>query len=145
MLEDGDERSGEADQRETTGVRRAVDGVQMLRTVLVLEEVPHGYHRLSIEAPSGVSGATHLIVCPSRCFTPDDMRPVCACGGLAMQLYAVRSMRNWGIGDFGDLKALVQHDGASGRRLRRAQPAACAATSASQRPPVPTARRTGRA
>ncbi len=107
VLEDGDERAGEANQRETTDARTTVNGVEMLRTVLVLTDVPHGYHRLSIETPSGASSTTHLIVCPSRCFTPDDIAPGLRLWGPAIQLYAVRSMRNWGIGDFGDLRTLV--------------------------------------
>src|SRR6202042_1491531 len=52
-------------------------------------------------------GATQLIVTPERAYVPSalDAAPR---WGYAAQLYSLRSDSNWGIGDFGDLGALVR-------------------------------------
>ena len=42
------------------------------------------------------------------------------CWLLAVQLYGVRSARNWGIGDFTDLEGLIELAGRSGRRAASA-------------------------
>ena len=57
--------------------------------------VPFGYHRLVFAD----GRRTRLITSPGRCALPDDIRG----WGWAVQLYAVRSRANWGIGDLGDL------------------------------------------
>ena len=61
-----------------------------------------GYHRLHI---SCVEKPLNLIVHPPRCHQPlgEDQRV----WGLSVQLYGVRSRRNWGMGDFGDLPKLA--------------------------------------
>ena len=46
--------------------------------------------------------------------------------GLAVQLYGVRSQRNWGHGDFTDLAALIDIAADHGAARDRAQSAACA-------------------
>src|SRR5271166_4151888 len=61
-------------------------------------DAPLGYHALRFEAAE-----TRLIVCPERCFLPEKLHA----GGIGVSLYAVRSGRNWGCGDFTDLKALI--------------------------------------
>lgn len=73
--------------------------------------LPVGYHRLALEAgePRQSVGATALVVCPPRAHElagPLDPHP--RVWGLSVQLYAVRSRSNWGMGDFGDLRELVQ-------------------------------------
>ena len=45
---------------------------------------------------------------PCRCFEPDWMAQQERRWGVAVQLYGLRSPRNWGIGDFSDLKQLAQ-------------------------------------
>ncbi len=61
-----------------------------LRMMLAALKVPVG---------EGVSPTT-----PSICYLPDELveHP---CWGLSLQLYELRSARNWGIGDFTDLEA----------------------------------------
>lgn len=44
-----------------------------------------------------------------RCFEPDWMARGQRGWGIAVQLYSLRSSRNWGIGDFTDLQELVRH------------------------------------
>ena len=45
---------------------------------------------------------------PGRCYEPELLAQGGRIWGFAVQLYGLRSKRNWGIGDFGDLLALVQ-------------------------------------
>src|SRR5439155_6801586 len=49
------------------------------------------------------SESTRLILTPDRAYLPDDLRAA----GVAISLYGVRSERNWGCGDFRDLRAIV--------------------------------------
>jgi len=63
-----------------------------------------GYYRLTLRGTT-LEAETRLIVAPPACYLPNafESRGV---WGLAVQLYALRSERNWGIGDFSDLRAL---------------------------------------
>src|SRR5260370_1392667 len=49
-----------------------------------------------------------LIVVPRRAFRPAFLEGDGRCWGMAVQLYGIRSRRNWGIGDFTDLLQLVR-------------------------------------
>ena len=63
----------------------------------------------------GRNAAMRLIVAPSHCYRPAALDGTGRVWGLALQLYAVRSQRNWGIGDFTDLKTALDigaHSGA---------------------------------
>src|SRR5271165_3877406 len=62
------------------------------------ENCPLGYHTVKLDQTEA-----RLILCPERCFLPEKLRA----GGIGVSLYAVRSGRNWGCGDFTDLKALI--------------------------------------
>lgn len=67
-----------------------------------------GYHRLELDYPDG-SPAAHmpLIVVPATCYQPAAIRADGRVWGPSVQLYGLRSRRNWGIGDFTDLRNLV--------------------------------------
>jgi 4-alpha-glucanotransferase len=67
--------------------------------------LPLGYHRLEVEAGNTTAHAD-LIVAPERCHLPAALGPGHRSWGLSCQLYGLRSDRNWGIGDFGDLSVL---------------------------------------
>ncbi|MGV7216116.1 4-alpha-glucanotransferase [Bradyrhizobium sp. UFLA05-112] len=73
------------------------------RAIVWPDNLPSGYHRLKLVDASGAVEEAPLIVAPERAFTGDFDRGWL----LAVQLYSVRSARNWGIGDFTDLAALV--------------------------------------
>lgn len=73
-----------------------------------------GYHQLFLRCRDmeGFSGAATeivipLIVAPARCHEPSWMRDGQRLWGVSVQLYSLRSERNWGMGDFGDLRELI--------------------------------------
>lgn len=66
--------------------------------------LPLGYHRLTLTDAEGVTEEVPMIVAPERAFGGDFARGWL----LAVQLYSVRSDRNWGIGDFTDLAGLIR-------------------------------------
>ena len=67
-------------------------------------DLPVGSWRLNLTDDASVTEETPLIVTPPRAFDGDFDR----CWLLAVQLYGVRSARNWGIGDFTDLENLIR-------------------------------------
>ena len=77
-----------------------------------LTELPLGYHRLTA-SKSGRESVCSLIVVPGQCFLPPVMQDG-RVWALSTQLYALRSERNWGIGDFSDLVTLSALAGEAG-------------------------------
>jgi 4-alpha-glucanotransferase len=76
-------------------------------------DLPVGSYRLHLTDALSLTEEAPLIVAPPRAFDGDFDR----CWLLAVQLYGVRSARNWGIGDFSDLAGLIElagHLGADG-------------------------------
>ena len=85
------------------------EAYQRRRLALPADTFPLGYHRLEVAVAGAGEGATSLIVAPPRCFGVDEAaagqsRP----WGFAAQLYGVRSERNWGMGDFTDVRHLAE-------------------------------------
>jgi 4-alpha-glucanotransferase len=64
------------------------------------EHLPHGYHRLVVEA-GAVEGHATVISAPVRCPQPDP--PL---WGTFLPLYALRRRGDWGVGSFADLQEL---------------------------------------
>lgn len=74
-----------------------------------------GYHCIELAAKGDSSFADmRLIVAPERCYTPTDITQGKKIWGLSVQLYCLRSESNWGIGDFSDLKYLVEQSAKQG-------------------------------
>ena len=68
--------------------------------------LPLGYHQLTLS--NGIQQyQQQLIITPSRCFLLHDKAILHKTFGPAIQLYAVRSARNWGLGDFVDLQQMI--------------------------------------
>ena len=80
------------------------------------ERLPMGYHRFVVQSQESgaASAATSLIVAPERCYLPAALRGSGRTWGAAIQLYGIRSTRNWGIGDYSDLAAIVEQWGRRG-------------------------------
>jgi 4-alpha-glucanotransferase len=66
-----------------------------------------GYHRFFIFEGDAAVGEGLLIVTPLRCYMPSGLADDGRAWGVAAQLYGLRSARNWGSGDFSDLRMLV--------------------------------------
>ena len=66
-------------------------------------DLPEGSYRLHLADASGFTEEAPLIVAPAKAYGGDFDR----CWLMAVQLYGVRSARNWGIGDFTDLEGLI--------------------------------------
>ena len=148
------------DQRSDAAMRSARSAVQVIRqgqhvpleapAELVLEDgrsvlvrdalprdLPLGYHRLH---PVHQTSETRLIVTPGRCYLPKSLR----CWGWAVQLYATRSSKSWGVGDLGDLRRLGEWSArALGAQLLLLNPLRASAPVVPQEPSpyLPTTRR----
>ena len=73
-----------------------------------------GYHTIELIADGATIAHGTLAVAPSKCHRPAALRNGGRAWGAAVQLYGVRSSRNFGIGDFTDLANLVARVGAEG-------------------------------
>src|SRR5438876_4685492 len=80
------------------------------RTILWPADLPVGTYRLRLTDASKATEEVPLIVAPPRAFGGDFDRGWL----LAVQLYSVRSARNWGMGDFTDLGKLIELAGMLG-------------------------------
>lgn len=95
--------------------RTDLDGVAWcVRHVPFQQRLPVGYHFLRLE---GHPGRTLIVSAPSRCYRPEAIRDGGRVWGPAIQLYGLRSARNWGMGDFTDLMDLAAQMGQRGASL----------------------------
>jgi 4-alpha-glucanotransferase len=54
-----------------------------------------------------ISGTSRIIITPDSCYIPQELENG-KTWGLSTNLYSIRSLENWGSGDFGDLKKIVK-------------------------------------
>jgi 4-alpha-glucanotransferase len=69
-------------------------------------ELALGYYDLTMVGTSSsrqVHGSLRLIIVPTHCYQPAQMESGGRLWGVSLQLYALRSRQNWGVGDFTDL------------------------------------------
>jgi len=108
VLEGGDVQTGVAAVDFSAGTNEQLEGASFLQARMALPVAPPlGYHELTLERDDAEE-AMPLIVAPPTCYLPPAFARGERRAGLAVQLYAVRSTQNFGIGDFGDLKRLVE-------------------------------------
>ncbi|RZI92102.1 MAG: malto-oligosyltrehalose synthase, partial [Variovorax sp.] len=92
--------------------RADLDGVALCeRHVELAVPLPMGYHRLRLD---GHADEALVIAAPPHCYQPPALQGDGRVWGPALQLYALRSNRNWGIGDFSDLARFAQQAAARG-------------------------------
>jgi 4-alpha-glucanotransferase len=79
-------------------------------------KLPEGYHTLTLTQDEQRFHC-RVIVAPKRCYEPQALLEGKKLWGACVQLYTLRSESNWGIGDFGDLKAMLARWGNAAARL----------------------------
>jgi 4-alpha-glucanotransferase len=97
---------------------REIAGRRYIRVTFPLpSDLPLGYYEVKAWAQGGsssVEASFRLILAPERCYIPDRLQQGGRLWGFALQLYSLRSERNWGIGDFQDLASVVEWAGKLG-------------------------------
>lgn len=71
-----------------------------------------GYHQVELQQ-DGISFTQSLIITPGHCYQPAAFSEKKQ-WGIALQLYGLRSAKNWGIGDFTDLAQTLRYLAAVG-------------------------------
>jgi len=109
VLENGERHEGRfrpADLQRDEQCR--IGDASFVRYTLLLPHQPvWGYHRLELHGLDEPAAMT-LIVAPETCYRPISIQDENRVWGTAVQLYSLRSQRNWGVGDYSDLKAVVE-------------------------------------
>lgn len=82
-------------------------------------DLPLGYHTLNLD---GLEQPTRLIVGPAQCWLPEALET----WGWAVQLYAARSSKSWGMGDFADLEMLAKWSAEMGAGMLLVNPLSAA-------------------
>lgn len=99
-----------------------IDGESYVAVGLTLPELKElGYHVLRVQSGERQAQMA-LIIHPARCYEPDALANGQRAWGVSTQLYGLRSARNWGIGDFTDLRHLVEWAAANGAGMVAVNP-----------------------
>ncbi len=102
----------------TVSEQQWIDGIRYIKVYLTDEAHRDiGYHVLSVECThperkDKLKKKSKIIVCPDACYIPASLQEH-RTWGLSVNLYSIRSRRNWGIGDFTDLNKIVKLIGES--------------------------------
>lgn len=112
-LETGEQREGRflSDELEFLEERDLGGTIYRRWHLTIPGDLPLGYHRFSMDVPAGMQSSVltlSLIVAPATCYRPVALTGEGRVWGPVVQLYAIRSERNWGIGDFTDLRHLLE-------------------------------------
>ncbi len=88
----------------------AVEDVHYARRTMQLDiALPVGSHLLELveQTSAAVIASMPLIIAPQKFYEPEPLRSGGKLFGTSMQLYTLRSDRNWGMGDFTDLNNFI--------------------------------------
>ena len=112
VFEDGEKLSGEKNPADLPVLEKKCIAKKEYELRLLTLSMPAllGYHTLKISGDGIVKHgrSMSLIVTPEKCYMPEMMRQGGKPWGFPVQLYALRSENNWGIGDFSDLKEMTR-------------------------------------
>ena len=110
VLENGEKLSGKKDFSDLPVTEKKTIGKQKYEQRALIIDVPDllGYHTLAVSGDSVLKQGRKMsfIVAPEKCYMPEMMKQGGRPWGFPLQLYALRSEHNWGIGDFTDLKEM---------------------------------------
>ncbi len=82
--------------------------VYQVRQLCLALEMEMGYHELKVSLKGKNREETaSLIIVPDKCYMPDVLAGEKKVFGYPIQLYSLKSNTNWGIGDYTDLKKMV--------------------------------------
>ncbi|KGT93946.1 4-alpha-glucanotransferase [Enterobacter cancerogenus] len=87
--------------------------LQAGETFTLPPRLPQGYHRLTLRQ-GRQQWHSRIIIAPRRCYLSEPLAQGDKRWGALVQLYTLRSDRNWGIGDFGDLAQMLEQIAAHG-------------------------------
>jgi glycogen operon protein len=138
----GNVKAGTVPLRDTPVVKFVQRGDRTVdtRRVTLPFTVASNAYRVTLDVRTYGHAGIDIIAAPQRAYLPPgDMRV----WGLAVQLYTLRSARNWGIGDFGDLERMCAIAGDAGASLVGINPlhASHRSDPESASPYAPTSRR----
>lgn len=74
--------------------------------IKINDKLDYGYYDLQLQCHGEIFRSV-LACVPERCYTSEAVESG-KCWGYSLQLYALKSKRNWGVGDFTDLKTFVR-------------------------------------
>lgn len=80
--------------------------IRFTRRFVSMSAVDIGYYQLRVELAEKNATTTYAVA-PSQVYQPEWLQNKKPMWGFIIQLYTLRSKRNWGIGDFTDLKTLI--------------------------------------
>ena len=103
----GNVKAGTVPLRDTPVVRFVQRGGKTVdtRRVTFPFTVSSNAYRATLDVRTYGHAGIDIIVAPPRAYLPQGEMRI---WGLAVQLYTLRSQRNWGIGDFGDLERMCE-------------------------------------
>ncbi len=109
-LESGERRTGAVSTADCPEIWRGeIEGSWITRRRLEIPvDLPPGRHEIGVKIGGAAPRRCPLIVSPEKCYEPQAIAQGRRLWGVAVQLYTLRSLENWGIGDFHDLQTLIR-------------------------------------
>ncbi len=107
---------GRSTGRRVTILRKTiVDNIRYCEVALSFpRKLPLGYHTLTVEASGpriNRRASMSVVAVPDHCYRHPAVKGSRRTWGVTIQLYGLRSAKNWGIGDFRDLKEFIRWAG----------------------------------
>jgi 4-alpha-glucanotransferase len=83
------------------------EGVRYSRRAIAIGQLELGYHRIRVAQGAKTQDGV-LVVAPQTAYLSEGLASHKKPWGVILQLYTLRSQRNWGIGDFTDLAFVIR-------------------------------------